>query len=69
MNRESSRPLVPAGFAVHPLSPERWSGFETLFGAHGDGPARHVRPRRLRGVRPSVPQQMDHALPPAPGHD
>ena len=35
MKKKPSRPLVPAGFEVHPLSPERWPDFETLCGVHG----------------------------------
>jgi GNAT superfamily N-acetyltransferase len=35
MKKKSSPPRVPAGFAAHPLSPERWPDFETLFGSHG----------------------------------
>lgn len=28
-------PIDPASFSVHPLIPERWSDFETLFGPNG----------------------------------
>ena len=28
-------PLDPASFSVHPLTPERWDDFETLFGPNG----------------------------------
>jgi len=35
MQKPVSTPKAGTRFEIHPLTPQRWRGFETLFGAHG----------------------------------